>query len=139
MNDGNRRENLRDEVQRGDEALRAAEALIELGLFSDAISRAYYGAFHYLRALLLTRGIQPKSHAGVVSQFSLEFIRTGLLASKHNRLLAGLQRARELADYDSAVQFTEEDAKVELDDAQALAGEVRALLEREGWVVSDRE
>ncbi len=104
MNDENRRENLRDEVSRGEQALRAADALIQLGLFSDAISRAYYGAFHYLRALLLTRGIQPKSHAGVISQVSLEFIRPGHLPSKHNRLLGGLQRARELADYDAVLK-----------------------------------
>ena len=131
MNETNRRLNWQDEIARGQEALRAAGALLALGLNADSISRAYYAAYHFMRALLLTRGIEPKTHAGAISQFSLEFVRTGLMASKHNRLLGGLQRARELADYDAAIVFSTEDAQAELDDAQAFAADAQLLLERE--------
>ncbi len=34
-----------------------------------------------------------------------------LLPSSHNRLLAGIQRSRELADYDAAVEFSDVDAE----------------------------
>jgi len=134
VNEKNRRQNVLDEIARGEQALRAAEALLGLGLNSDAISRAYYAAYHFLRALLLTRGIEPKTHAGAISQFSLEFVRAGLLPSSHNRLLGGLQRMRELADYDAAVQFSEDDAKSEIEDARAFAMEAQGLLTREGWL-----
>jgi len=53
MNAPNRRDNAAREAAVGDDALRAAEALLALGLHNDAVSRAYYAAFHYARALLL--------------------------------------------------------------------------------------
>lgn len=66
MTEDNQRRAIRDEVERADQALRAADALLGLGLFADAVSRAYYGAFHLLRALLLSRGVEPKTHAGAI-------------------------------------------------------------------------
>jgi uncharacterized protein (UPF0332 family) len=43
----NRRRNLRDEVERGDQALRAAQTLLDAGLHADSVTRAYFGAFHF--------------------------------------------------------------------------------------------
>lgn len=65
MTGDNRRKNIAAEVRRGDESLESAEILVAAGKFADAISRAYYAAFHYARALLLTLGEEPKTHAGL--------------------------------------------------------------------------
>ena len=62
MNDSNRRENAAREASLGDDALRAAEALLALALYNDSVSRSYYAAFHYARALLLVEGLEPKTH-----------------------------------------------------------------------------
>ena len=101
MTDENRRRNLADELARAEQALQAARALLGVALHADSVSRAYYGAFHCLRALLLSRGVETKTHAGAIHTFNTEFVRAGLLPSSHNRLLAGIQRLRELADYDA--------------------------------------
>jgi uncharacterized protein (UPF0332 family) len=130
----NRRRNVADEVARADEALRAARALVGLGLRADAVSRAYYAVFHLVRALLLTRGVEPRTHAGAIHLWNTEFVRNGLVPASYNRLLAGLQRARELADYDAAVTFSEEDAAAELSDAERFAADALALLRKDGWV-----
>ena len=134
MTEENRRRNLQDEVERGDQAVRAAQALLDAGLHADSVSRAYYAAYHLLRALLLSRGLEPRSHSGAIHLFNTEFVRGGFLPSSHNRLLGGLQRARELADYDSAVAFSAEDARQSLADARAFAREILELLGREGWL-----
>lgn len=134
MTDENRKENIADEVARMGQSLRAAEALLDLGLHADAISRAYYAAFHAVRALLLARGLEPKSHQGALHLLNTEFVRIGLLPSSHNRLLAGLQRSRELADYDAAIAFSAEDAAGELQAARAFLEDALELLRREGWV-----
>jgi hypothetical protein len=52
----------------------------------------------------------------------------------HNRLLGGLQRARELADYDAAVLFTEEDAHAEVKEARAFETAALEFLRNEGWL-----
>ncbi|MDX2092448.1 MAG: HEPN domain-containing protein [Kofleriaceae bacterium] len=131
-----RRTNIRDEIARAEDALKAAEALIPLALFADAISRSYYGVFHALRALAFTRGIEPRTHAGVIHVFNTEFVRTGLFPSSFNRTLSGLQRSRELADYDAAVVFSEPDARAELVDARAFVTAALAWLASEGWLSS---
>ena len=136
MTDENRNANLRDELGRAEQALQAADALLGLGLHNDSVSRSYYAVFHFLCALLLTRGVEPRTHAGAIHLFNVELVRTSIFPSTHNRLLARLQRARELADYDSAVMFSEPDARAELDDARRFGVEAKAYLEREGWIPS---
>lgn len=134
MTGDNRRRNLADEWARSEECLRAAEALVALGLHADAITRAYYVAYHVVRALLLSRGVEPRTHAGSIHLFNTELVRSGLMPSSHNRVLAGLQRMRELADYDAAAKFSADDAKGEVDAARAFASEAAELLRREGWL-----
>ena len=112
--------------------MRAAEALLAAGFHADSVSRAYYGAFHLIRALLVSRGIEPRSHSGAIHLLNIEFVRTGVLPSSWNRLLSGLQRSRELADYDAAVSFSAEDARAELEAARAFEAAVRELLAKSG-------
>lgn len=133
MTDDNRRRNVADELARAELSLRAATALVQLGLHADGVSRAYYGVYHLLRALLYARGVEPRTHAGAIHLFNTELVRQGAMPSTHNRLIGGLQRARELADYDAAVTFSAEDASVFLADAQTFDLDARAFLAREGF------
>ena len=132
MTDDNKKKNIADELLRSEQCLRAARALLDLALYADAVSRAYYAVFHALRAALLTRGVEPKTHTGAIHLFNTELVRTGDFSSAHNRLIGGLQRSRELADYDAAVVFSEADARAEIDDAVQFIDEARAYLARTG-------
>ena len=134
MTEDNRKANIRDELARAEAALRAADALIPLGLYADAVSRAYYAAFHALRALNFARGLEARTHHGAIHIFNTEFVRTGLFPTSHNRLLSGLQRSRELADYDAAVVFAEQDAQAEVTDARAFVAAATTWLASEGWI-----
>ncbi len=134
MTGDNRRRNIADELSRSEQAMRAAEALLALGLHADAVSRGYYAAYHVLRALLFSRGVEPKTHAGAIHMFNTELVRPGHLSSSHNRLVGGLQRARELADYDAAVAFSADDVRVLIDEACVFDGAARELLRVEGWL-----
>ena len=51
MTGPNREENTLAEMQRAEQTLLAAEALLGLGMWNDAVSRAYYVAFHAACAL----------------------------------------------------------------------------------------
>ena len=133
MTDENRRRNIADELARAEQAFQAARTLVDVGLHADSISRSYYAAFPCLRALLLSRGLEAKTHAGALHVFNVEFIRSGLFASSHNRLLAGSERSRELADYDAAITFSRKDADAALRDAEAFRADVVAHLRREKW------
>lgn len=136
MTDENRRRNIADELARTTQALQAARALMELGLNADSISRAYCAVFHCLRALLVSRGIDARTHARAIHVFNTEFVRAGAFASSHNRLLAGIQRSRELADYDAAVVFSKDDSDACVRDVETFRTDVLTYLRREKWTVA---
>lgn len=133
MTDDNKRRNIGDELLRAEQALRAAQVLADQGLTADSVSRSYYAAFHFLRALLLTRGLEPRTHSGAIHLFNSEFVRSGAFPSAHNRLLSGMQGSRELADYDAAVSFSEPDARAQLEDARRFGEAVTSFLRAGGW------
>ncbi len=87
------------EVRRGAEALESADILLNAGKYADAVSRAYYAAYHYARALLLSAGEEPRTHGGLDRLLQRDFVRTGQLEAKDARLLARLMTFRQSADY----------------------------------------
>jgi uncharacterized protein len=130
----NKKRNIATEIARGDAAFRAAELLSAQGLFADAVSRAYYAAFHYARALLLTIAEEPKTHAGVELLLQREFIRPGRFAPDIGRLLSRLKTYRLDADYTADYVFTEIGTQEEIDAARSFIEETRRVLADDGWL-----
>ncbi|MBI4367626.1 MAG: HEPN domain-containing protein [Deltaproteobacteria bacterium] len=106
MNAINRVENAKLEKAKGVSTWEEAEILFERGKFDGAVSRAYYAAFHYACACLLTKGLEARSHQAVRRLFQLHFIRTGLFPEMSGVLLSHAQKAREEADYFPEVSFS---------------------------------
>jgi uncharacterized protein (UPF0332 family) len=122
----NVRVNVAAELSRGDEALRAADVLVREGLLHDAESRIYYAAYHAAVALLLTLGLEPRSHTGVASLLGLHFVKTGRLDSGDARLFARLQKYRTEADYARDFVLTREALEEDLAGCRAFVERVRA-------------
>jgi len=102
---------IRALLRKAEERLWATEELFESGHYAFAISSAYYVMFYCARALLLSKGITPKSHAGVHAQLGKEFVKTGKMPA---RLYTGYSKAlnmRHTADYDAFIEYSERDAK----------------------------
>jgi uncharacterized protein len=133
MTDANRRANVAAEVARGEEALESAVLLLSAGKYADAVARAYYAIHHLARALLLTRDVEVRSHEALRSQFGLHLVRAGLVDPRFGKLLAQVQRFRELADYESTFVFTREHAEEEVAATREFVATARALLIREGY------
>ena len=114
MTPANAKANAAVETAHGSEALDAARCLAENGFFRDAISRAYYAAYHWARALLMTRGIEPKTHRGTIQLFHLHFVKDGPLSESDAAHLSHLETYRELSDYTSTAEFTEQQARDEI-------------------------
>ncbi len=134
MTGENRRRNIAVEVARGDEALRESEQLVTASMPTGAVSRAYFAAFHYARALLLTIGEEARTHRGVVQLLHRDLVREGKLDPNVASLLSQLQRFRQDADYSAEMVFTSEMATRELDAARTFIDTARELLVRDGWL-----
>ena len=134
MTEANKRANLADELGRSADSFRAADALVALDLPRDAISRTYYVIFHLVEALLFSRGLQARTHAGVFHVFRVEFIQTAIFDETHNAFLSNLQKLREVADYKSNVVISIDTARDQLALARAFEKLVRDWLAANGWI-----
>jgi uncharacterized protein (UPF0332 family) len=130
----NRRRNIAAEIRRGDEALRSADILLGAGQHADSVSRAYYGAFHYARALLLMLGEEARTHSGVERLLQRDLVREGRLDPETGRLLSRLMQFRVEADYTAEYLFTEEGAREELSAAGRFVAEATRVLRAGGWI-----
>jgi uncharacterized protein (UPF0332 family) len=128
VTDENKRVNIAGELTRCDQSLEAARILIEAGLLSDAESRLYYAAYHAAVALLLTQGLEARSHAGVAQMLGLHFVKTDRLDPGDARLFARLQKYRVEADYSTAFVLTKDALEEDLMACRGFVDRVRALI-----------
>ncbi len=128
MTEENGRINARDEAERGDECLQEAQTLLDAGLHVGAVSRAYYAAYHWARALLFLKGVEPKTHRGVIQLVSLHYVQTGLLSEAASADLAHLETFRELSDYNAKAKFNAVQAREEVGRARRFAAECGKLI-----------
>jgi uncharacterized protein len=134
LTDDNKKKNIGAEVQRGDESLESARILLAAGKHADAVSRAYYAAFHLARALLLTLPEEPRSHGGVERLLQRDFVRAGALDPEVGKLFSRLQKFRQDADYTAEYVFTREGAAEELSAAERFTMAAREVLRVAGWI-----
>jgi uncharacterized protein (UPF0332 family) len=106
--------------------------------YEDAVSRAYYAAFHAAQAVLLTEGITTSTHQGVVTLFGLHFIKTGRLDKKFGRFLANLKDDRENGDYGLFSVIDEEIANESIDEADKFVKEMRQYLKASCSIGEDK-
>ena len=98
MNDDVRDQAVRQALERGRQALRAAHTLREAELHDDALSRLYYALFHTLTAVLLSHGIEPRRHRMLISLLGTHL--PDRFGAEELAVVARAQTYRDLADYE---------------------------------------
>lgn len=133
MNDKNKKTNIDEEMEHSNVALKDAKILFENGSLEGAISRAYYAAFHAAQALLLTLGLEPKTHQGVGHLFYQHFIRGGVIEPKYSQILARAQKYREEADYRHTMAFTREQTGETISEVESFISCLKDILSSKGY------
>ena len=91
-------------MQKADRALQSARVLFDGGDIDGACNRAYYAMFDAARAALLA-GKAPvqaeiaRTHSGLITAFSLHFVKSGRIPVEHGRALNKVEDLRLIADY----------------------------------------
>lgn len=134
MTEENKRINLQLLLEEADRAMADARLLFQASSFKGAVSRAYYSALNHARALLLSEGIEPKSHGGVQSMIHRTFVRAERLDPASARILQQLEGDRLEADYEPASVYTRDMAEEALRNAQVYGETIRALLNSSGYL-----
>jgi len=137
VTEGNKRENIREELERAAESLRSADLLSENRLHRDAVSRLYYLLFHTVRALLLSEGLEPKTHEGTLRQLGMHFVKQGILTPGDSHVFSRLMKYREEADYNPAYVFAESDYSEFRKDAEELCSKIKSYLDQKGLITHE--
>ncbi len=116
-------------LARAERYLASSRALIDLGDHESAVSRAYYAMFYAARAALRERGVDARTHAGVVSEFGRVFVKPGEVARPHLSALGRALNDRLVAEYDEAVAFSARQAESLLAASEAFVREIERLLD----------
>lgn len=122
------RELIRGYLAKAREKVRVARDLCARGEWDDAVSRAYYAAFHAAQAVLLTEGQRAESHKGLVSLFGLLLVKTGKFDKKWGKLLSNLKDDREAGDYEALSFLDEETARRAVREADEFVTEAERYL-----------
>ena len=78
----------------------------ENGFYNTAVNRMYYACYYAATAMLISMGIEVKSHDGVRLNLGKHVVITGLLSSEQGRFYSRLFSKRSTGDYDDFVNHT---------------------------------
>ena len=96
------------------EKLESAKLLLEYG----KVSRSYYAMFTGVRALLARDGVDFSKHAGVISYFQKEYIKTGRLDVKYSKYISQAFQIRNNTDYADFYIVSKSDAEEQYEKAE---------------------
>lgn len=121
---------LKGYLQKAAEKLRAAETLFKAHEYEDAVSRAYYSAYHAAQAILLTEDLTANTHRGLVNLFGLHFVKTGKFNKRFGKFLANLKDDRERSDYEIYSTLDKEETVQAMNEARQFLKEARSYLKK---------
>lgn len=128
------KELIKGYLQKAEKKLEVAERLFKSSDYEDAVSRAYYAVFHAAQALLLTEGETAGTHKGVVTLFSLLFVKTGRFSRDLGKYLANLKDDRESGDYEIFSYIDKGTAEAAVAEAREFIRESKVYLKNIGLI-----
>jgi hypothetical protein len=126
--DETQRELVRGYLSKARDKARVARDLLGRGEWDDAVSRAYYAAFHAAQAVLLTEGQRGETHRGLITLFGLLLVKTGKFEKKWGKFLANLKDDRETSDYEALSWMDKETAARAVQEAESFLATVERYL-----------
>ena len=88
-----------------------ADEMANLKHWDLAANRYYYACFHAVQALFIAKGVNAHTHAGINTQFSLHFVKTGVVDISYGSFLARMFQLRQKADYNCAYEVSESEVQ----------------------------
>ena len=101
---------IRYRLQQADDSIKEATVLLKEGMsFRAVMNRLYYAMFYTVLALLQEKQIGTSKHAGAISLFDKEFIKSGIFDKNLSMTLHRAFELRQKGDYMEQAEVTKED------------------------------
>jgi uncharacterized protein len=128
-------ERVKAAFARAREKLAVARHVLAAGFPADAVSPAYYAAFHAAEAALLVEGDEVHSHEGLKSLFGLRFVKSGRLSAGLASILRELKDERQNGDYSIFPAITAEEGERAVASAERFVDALEAFLREQGFAI----
>lgn len=125
----NRKELMRYRLEMAEERLKSSKVLLDAGSYKDSIGRSYYAMFTAVRALLAVEGQDFSKHAGVISYFQKEYIKSGKIEKKYSKYISQAFQIRNNTDYADFFIVSMQDAQEQYEKAKEFLGMIKEYLQ----------
>jgi uncharacterized protein (UPF0332 family) len=109
--------------------LDGARSAFDAGFYEDAVSRAYYAAFHAISATLAVKQLSFSSHGQTLGAFNREIVSAGLVPKDAFRRLQRLFADRQTGDYSATKSIEQSNAESNIADAEWIVSQCRQMVE----------
>ena len=110
-------------LQRSEESLSSAKALLKIGNLKDSAALAYYSMYHCLLALLFRTGIKCENHAAAIIILKEVF-------GKDNRKISKAKEERVDKQYYVDFKVTEKEVQDSIAIAEEFIADIRDFIEK---------
>lgn len=119
---------VNETLKLAENTLEEAKVLLEANKIRGALSRAYYAMFDASRALLYSKGVETKTHKGVIALLGEHFVRTKELDVWFSKTIKNAFNLRQEGDYEVEVNFGKEAVEETVKDAEKFVKSVKDFL-----------
>jgi len=107
--------------------IEASKVLLDKGYYKDGVSRAYYSMYYASKALLSIKGIETKTHGGLILKIG-GLIIEGVIEVEYGKVLAKAKDMRGVADYGMYKEFSTEEVKSLIEDAEKFLNRIERVI-----------
>ena len=112
-------------LEKADLAFNESKKVAAISLWNISANRLYYALYYAVSALWIHDGYSSHTHSGLIAQFSLYYVKTGVFSTDDARLLRSMFNLRHEGDYEDFVDVAEEDIAQATPLVQALIGKIK--------------
>lgn len=115
-------------LSKAERYLTDARRTLEMGMYDTAANRSYYVIFHAARAVLALDGLDFRKHSGVISNFQMRYIKTGVFEKQLSNIIKSAFSLRTESDYEDFFVIEKEDGKRQVDEAEVFFHAIEAYI-----------
>lgn len=116
-------------ILHAEDCLREAGLLLDGNEYKGAANRAYYAAFHSLRAVLILDDFDSKKHSGIIAKFRENYLKTEIFNKEISDYISSLFRVRTASDYDDFFIVSKEESISQLEKAEIIVKRIKDYLD----------
>ena len=128
LNDEERRIMVGLEIEKADRFLNQAGMMKDMEQWDMSANRYYYACFHAVQALFIHNGLSSRRHKGMLTQFGLHFVKTGIIEDRYGAFLTRMEQLREKGDYNCLFEVTKDELLTIVESAKELVEKIKQLI-----------